>query len=350
MPRKVSLQDIADSLGISRGTVDRAIHGRGRINEETRERVIREARRMGYIDRKINSFLPLQNPAKILALIPGNDPFFTKIETGLKKVFEELDSGPELILMNIPHEQPEKQIECMKEFLSSRKDPSGVIIVPSQEEVLSKYIAAVEKAGIRVVALNTDAPESGRTMFIGQDLYASGRTAGELMLKMNSGKTIILSGYNNIWAHSERVRGFQDVYREYGRLSDIIGPYFTHDDLAETAAILKGLPDSFDGVFSVSGLTTEGTGSRLLRMREQKAPLPVAIGFDCTDENIELLKSGAITCLISQSPQLQGYLAARRLIQLLKEDSDQIVDEVRIPIDIYFRENINFYRNHLEHF
>lgn len=44
---KVTLQDIADALGISRGTVDRAIHKRGRISEKTRREIIDKASAMG---------------------------------------------------------------------------------------------------------------------------------------------------------------------------------------------------------------------------------------------------------------------------------------------------------------
>ena len=348
MSKKVSLQDIADSLGISRGTVDRAIHGRGRINPETRNRVISEARRLGYIDRKVNSFLPLQNPSRILALIPGGDPFFTKIETGIKKAVEENPSGPDFFLVNVPHEEPEEQARIMGEFLSEGGESDGILIVPSRDEALCEVISGVEKAGTRVITLNTDAPDSGRSLFVGQDLYASGRTAAELMLNFNIGPVLILSGFDNIWAHSERVRGFLDLYRECGRLNEIIGPYFTGDKIERTADILRKLPDSFNAVFTVSGLTTEGAGLELFRAARDGSGIPFLLGFDCTDENISLLRAGAIKCLISQSPQLQGYLAVRRLTQLLKNDDSLSAGDISIPIEIYFRENIDYYRNHLE--
>ena len=39
---------IADIAKVSRGTVDRALHGRGGINEATRERILQIARQIGY--------------------------------------------------------------------------------------------------------------------------------------------------------------------------------------------------------------------------------------------------------------------------------------------------------------
>ena len=347
MGKKISLQDIADSLGISRGTVDRAIHGRGRINSETRERVIVEARRLGYIDRKLNSYLPLQQENNIIVIIPDGDPFFLKIEEGIYKAVNDMALPPKLEIEHISLDQPELQSESLLSIAEDGGTASGLLIVPSEDPKLCEAITAVEAAGIRVITVNTDAPASGRSLFVGQDLYASGRTAGELMLRMNDSTVAVLSGFDNIWGHSERVRGFIDVYRENDRLKHIIGPYFTHDDINETSLILNKIPDRFSGVYSVSGLTTEGAGRFLSKRNNEDITL---VGFDCTEENVELLESGAITSLISQSPQLQGFLSVLRLMRIIKGEPDSVADDINIPIDIYFKENIRFYRNHLELF
>ena len=44
----VKISDIAKALGVSIGTVDRALHGRPRIDPATRARVLEAARSMGY--------------------------------------------------------------------------------------------------------------------------------------------------------------------------------------------------------------------------------------------------------------------------------------------------------------
>lgn len=45
---KIRIQDIADSLGLSRNTVSKAINGTGILAEETRRRVLLRAKEMGY--------------------------------------------------------------------------------------------------------------------------------------------------------------------------------------------------------------------------------------------------------------------------------------------------------------
>ena len=56
-------------------------------------------------------------------------------------------------------------------------------------------------------------------------------------------------------------------------------------------------------------------------------------------KNVKALKEGNIDCLISQSPQDQGYLAVKKIYQkcLINE---KIEREIFIPINIYFKENI----------
>ncbi len=48
MAAKVTIQDIADALGVSRNTVSKAINNTGVLAEATRERVLMKAREMGY--------------------------------------------------------------------------------------------------------------------------------------------------------------------------------------------------------------------------------------------------------------------------------------------------------------
>lgn len=46
--RAVTLQDVADRLGVSRSTVSYAITGRGRVSEDTKQKVLAAARELGY--------------------------------------------------------------------------------------------------------------------------------------------------------------------------------------------------------------------------------------------------------------------------------------------------------------
>lgn len=44
----VTIKEIADRAGVSRGTVDRVLNNRGKVNPEKEERVRRIAQELGY--------------------------------------------------------------------------------------------------------------------------------------------------------------------------------------------------------------------------------------------------------------------------------------------------------------
>ena len=48
MSQKVTLQDIADELGVSRNTVSKAINNTGILSESTKMKVLAKAVEMGY--------------------------------------------------------------------------------------------------------------------------------------------------------------------------------------------------------------------------------------------------------------------------------------------------------------
>lgn len=61
MPAKVTIQDIADALGVSRNTVSKAINNTGVLADSTRDRVLKKAAEMGY---KQFSYITVSDSAK----------------------------------------------------------------------------------------------------------------------------------------------------------------------------------------------------------------------------------------------------------------------------------------------
>lgn len=68
MAAKVTIQDIADALGVSRNTVSKAINNTGVLAEATRERVLIKAREMGY---KQFSYITVTGEGDVGLRLPG---------------------------------------------------------------------------------------------------------------------------------------------------------------------------------------------------------------------------------------------------------------------------------------
>lgn len=78
MATKVTLQDIADALGVSRNTVSKAINNTGVLAESTRQKVLEKAIEMGYKQFSYaNSVSELKNPSIAKAKASGEIALFT---------------------------------------------------------------------------------------------------------------------------------------------------------------------------------------------------------------------------------------------------------------------------------
>ena len=93
MEKKVTIQDIADELCLSRNTVSKALNNTGVLAEETRQRILEKAAEMGY-----RRFIYLSQPSasagenteiQELALITQNMPYGSHFGTYALNTFQE---------------------------------------------------------------------------------------------------------------------------------------------------------------------------------------------------------------------------------------------------------------------
>ena len=80
----VTIKEIAQMAGVSRGTVDRVLNNRGRVSEENARRIREIARSLGYQPNKAGIALAAQKKKlKIGVILFGADnPFFQKVLDG----------------------------------------------------------------------------------------------------------------------------------------------------------------------------------------------------------------------------------------------------------------------------
>ena len=62
--------DVARLAGVSRGTVDRVVYGRGRVSEETRQKVAKAIAELGYSPNPNASSLANRKEYRFACLIP----------------------------------------------------------------------------------------------------------------------------------------------------------------------------------------------------------------------------------------------------------------------------------------
>lgn len=169
----VTIQKIAELSGVSRGTVDRVLHGRPNVNPMIREKVVRAAEKLGYQPPVPPKSADCRQAA---ILIPQwtDGHFNRQIVSGIRKALRYI-ADPAFVLTEQPLRTMTMQelLRAMDEQISSGVD--GLII---RAENTPEVRAAIEQAvqqGVTVITYDADVPDSGRLCHAGQDLVRAGR-------------------------------------------------------------------------------------------------------------------------------------------------------------------------------
>src|SRR6185312_16775993 len=84
--RPAGIKDIALALGVSIGTVDRALHGRPGINAMTRAKVLKMAQTLGYRPNFAARHLKLKRRMRISVHLPKQiASFFDAVREGIQE-------------------------------------------------------------------------------------------------------------------------------------------------------------------------------------------------------------------------------------------------------------------------
>ena len=137
----VTIRQIAEAAGVSRGTVDRALNNRGRIRPEVAERIRAIADEMGYKPNQLGRALSMsRNNIKIGVILQGAEtPFMKEVLKGIQEACAEVDNlGGTVLVHKIEHQNAEDVILAMEKM--RMEEVSGIAMVPLDEERVKREI------------------------------------------------------------------------------------------------------------------------------------------------------------------------------------------------------------------
>lgn len=338
--------------GVSTGTVDRVLHNRGEVKEETRKKIHKIIEELSYTPNIIAKSLASKKTYRIAVLLPGSqngNPYWKKPLDGINKAAAEIkdfNAAVQVLTYNIDSEKEFKK--TFDKVLKS--NPDGVIFTPHFIEASQFYINQCQVLQIPVIFLDANLESEYVQGYFGQDGYMSGRLAAHLLSYSIPGNTTILvlnlTKNKATLSHlNKRERGFLDFISEYKKLDvSIISQSIDVDNKMEpektVTKILKDHPH-ISAVF-VTNSRVHMVASILKKLKLNKLLL---MGFDLVDDNLKYLEEGVIDFLICQKPEEQGYRSVSALFNLLF--ANRLVERVNYsPIDVIMKENIQFYKKY----
>ncbi len=304
---------IAELAKVSIGTVDRALHGRPGINEETRQRILQVARQVGYTPNLAARALSAsKSNLKIGVCVPREIHFFyDQLWSGI--LDEERRAGNlGMQFVNRPVQVlGQGDTEAFKELVEAAVD--GIILTAGNPKDLQPLIDDAEARGIHVVCVSTDAPDSKRSSIVCVEPWTNGSLAGELMGKFvpPDSRVAIIAGMLSAEDHRKKVDGFAETFPKHCVGGKILRVIEGHEDEQEsfqkTFELLRKVP-------SLAGIYVNTVNCLPVCRAVGECGLAGKVKLITTDLFAEMspyLQKGTITASIYQQPHRQGQIAVR---------------------------------------
>jgi LacI family transcriptional regulator len=344
--RPVGIKDIARALGISTGTVDRALHAKPDVSPTTRARVLSMAETMGYRPNLAARYLKSRKPLRISVHLPQEIAlFWDSLREGIRTAAVPFAPALHVDFRTYPS-LGEGDIPLFEEAL--RDGTNGLIIAPGNPALLTPHLQEAARLKIPVVCVVTDAAENLRLTSVSADPFTVGAVAGELLARFlpGGGQVAFFTGWLATQDHAEKLHGFESSLRSMGtalRLGPVVE---AHDD--EQEGYRRAL-DVLDAHPNLKGIYVSTVNSLpVLRAADQKGRLRglTVVTTDLFPALVDWIRAGKVAATVYQRPLSQGRLALQALHEFLVSGT-RPVSRVRVVPHLVMRSNLDLFLERL---
>ncbi len=267
-------------------------------------------------------------------------PYWVSVEDGMKAANEEYGVNTQYVgptEINI-----DEQIKAMETAMATGSD--GIITMALDPAAFEPVIARATEAGIPVVLIDTDAPDSTRDYYAGTSNYQAGYEAGLAMIEATGGEANIgiITGAINAANLNERIDGFMDAIADESGMTVLATEPSDTDLLKATEkaqSMLQTYPE-MDAMFGVSA--TDVQGAAKVVVERGLAGEVALVGFDDLDDTLQYIRDGVVYATAVQRPFEMGRLGVELLVQIVEGNApaEKIVDT---GITIVTADNVDSY-------
>jgi DNA-binding LacI/PurR family transcriptional regulator len=207
----VSIKDIARMAGVSHSTVSRALRDSPLVSVETKARIQRLARDMGYSpDAQARSLVMGRTCTVGVVVTTITDPFIAEVVQAIENTAHDHDYT---VILASSNAEPEREIAAVEMLQSKRVD--GVIVTSSR--VGATYQENLDRLGVPIVLLNSHSQQSGPYTFsISVDNRHGGYLATEHLAELGHRRIGYVAGPADHSDDLDRLAGYRLALDQMG--------------------------------------------------------------------------------------------------------------------------------------
>ena len=198
------------------------------------------------------------------------------------------------------------------------RKPAGILVSVADPSLMGPEINKAIAAGIPVITIDSDAPDSQRLYFIGTNNLEAGRLGGQRVAATLSGKGNVvfftMPGQPNL---EERLKGYKDAFASFPGIKivevfDMKGESGTAMDKANEYMARTGA-SKINALICLEASAGKDVAEAFKRSKPQGT---IIMAMDVDQATLSLVKEGSIDATISQKPYTMALLGLKALDDL----------------------------------
>lgn len=346
--KKVTIKDVAQLAGVSKGTVDRVIHNRGEVSAESFRKVQEVVRKIDYKPNAYASLLASRRHYRITCLMPdfeGGD-FWEIAHRGVLRAYEECrDFNIGVQVVRYDQFRVESFRQACNDTLADL--PDAVLIVPMFREAATEFVTELAGKKVPFVFIESKLPGTPYLAYYGMPVFESGYLGASLLLRNSAPAEVACFRFHrsgDALSNTASIRqdGFLHFIKQEKRACRLWVDYLYPSDCAQNTEILDRFFEAHPDIRHIiifnsrayivaEYLQAHGMGDRIL------------LGFDPLERNVKCMKSGYLDYIIAQKCETQAYRGVRALCNLFVFKTTPASADNYMSMDILTAENVNYY-------
>jgi len=240
-------------------------------------------------------------------------PYWQEAQAGLLDAAKEMGVKAE---MDGPTSlSPQEEVEFFQKAVALH--PAGIMVSVARPDLFKGPIDGAVQQGTPVIAIDADAPDSKRVLFVGTDNFRAGQESAKRMATILKGQgqvtVITIPGQLNL---DERVRGVNDALQKFPGVKVTQ----TIDDKGDSRLAYDGISALLSKKTKVDGIicleASGGGGAADALHRVDMTGKIAIVSFDNDPETLDWIARGGVNATVAQKPYVMAYYGLKFLDDL----------------------------------
>ena len=209
------------------------------------------------------------------------------------------------------------------------KKPKGIAVFAYDPGLVPSINKAAE-AGIPVVTILGDLPQSKRIAFVGSSQYDLGYTGGKALAESlgGKGKVAVLS-LPGVQMFDDREAGFRAAFNEYPGI-EVVQVGDTKADTVTAVNVAKDIMQRYPDLAAFVGTdSTAGIGAATAVEEANKVGKVLTVAMDRNSDVLEKIKKGTLTGTVAQDDAAMAFWALQVLYNYVHHQAPLTVDNAK---------------------